>query len=193
MRIQEDRLMQMDLSQNSSICNITPLIAGPRWYVDASTTPDGSPDDTRSAGLGIFFLDPISPLRCYTKAKTNQITSVLVAESAALALAAMICSRLRVSEISFLTDNQTLANFLNGADYDLPPHWGVKPFTQSFQNVTTGCNWKTFKIHRQSNVTAHVLATQALGTLWGEDVMHKYLVPTQAMYKAVLFVRHWTM
>jgi hypothetical protein len=55
-----------------------------------------------------------------------------MAESAAMALAAKISSMLGISEISFLTDNQLLANFFNGTRYDETSHWDIKPFTQSF-------------------------------------------------------------
>jgi hypothetical protein len=149
-----------DPTPEYSICRLPSLIAGSRCYVDASITPDGYPNDARSAGLGIFFLDSMSSLRCYIKAKATQVTSVLMAESAALALPAMICSRIGVSEISFLTDNQILANFFNGTDYDSPPNWEIKPLTQNFLNATAQYKWRIFKIQRELNGTAHVLASQ---------------------------------
>lgn len=115
-------------------CRLPTLIAGPRCYSDASTTLDGNSNVTRSAGLGIFFLDPNRRLKYCIRAKTEQITSVLMAESEAMALAAKISSMLGISEIS-------AASF----------------------------NWKVFKIHRELNTTAHVLANQvfrnSLGTI----------------------------
>jgi len=54
-----------------------------------------------------------------------------------------------------------LVNFFNGNDHDNPPHWDIKPFTQCFINNTSSNNARIFKIHRELNTTAHVLATEA--------------------------------
>jgi hypothetical protein len=90
-----------------------------------------------------------------------------MAETAAMALAAKISSSLGISEISFLTDNQLLESFFNGTSYDMPPHWDIKPYTQSFLNATAGYNWKVFKVQRDLNITAHVLANQAFRSSLG--------------------------
>ncbi|WVZ91524.1 hypothetical protein U9M48_037683, partial [Paspalum notatum var. saurae] len=105
------------------------LIEGPRCYSDASIAPDINPNDARPAGLGVFFLDPNRQLKCYIKARTEQVNSVLMAKTAAMALAAKIISLIGIREISFLTDNQLLANFFSGTRYDEPPHWDIRPFS----------------------------------------------------------------
>jgi len=48
-------------------------------------------------------------------------SSVLMAEAAALALAATIAKHLHLRQVSFLLDNQHLVNFLNNANPDEPP------------------------------------------------------------------------
>lgn len=106
------------LSTNSFICSLPSLIRGARCYSDASIAPDSISNNARSAGLGIFFQDPNHHMRCYIKAKVEHISSVLMAESAGMALAAEISSLLGISVISFLTDSQLLASFFNGSDFD---------------------------------------------------------------------------
>ena len=84
-----------------------------------------------------------------------------MAEAAALALGAQMLCTLGVQQPFFLSDNQQLVNFFNGKDHNNPPHWEIKPFTQSFINNTSRNNARIFKIDRKLNTTAHVLATQA--------------------------------
>ena len=100
-------------------------------------------------------------MKCYIKAKVAHISSVHMAESAGMALAAEISSLLGISDISFLTDSQLLASFFNGSDFDSPLQWDIKPYTQKFLNATANYNWKVLKVQRDLNVTAHVLANQA--------------------------------
>jgi len=104
-------------------------------------------------------------MKCYIKAKAAHISSVLMAESAGMALAAEISSLLGISDISFLTDSQLLASFFNESDFVSPPRWDIKPYTQKFLNATANYNWKVLKVQRDLNVTAHVLANQAFRSL----------------------------
>jgi hypothetical protein len=70
-------------------------------------------------------------------------------------IGSLICSP------TFLSDNQQLVSFLNGADHSNPPMWNIKTFTQSFINNCSRCNGCIFKIDRKMNITAHLLAAQA--------------------------------
>lgn len=88
-------------------------------------------------------------------------TSVLMAEAAAMAMAASIISALRIQNPVFLTDNQELVSFFNGDNHDLPPRWEIKPYTQLFINCTRNNAPTVGKIARGLNTTAHELATQA--------------------------------
>jgi hypothetical protein len=98
----------------------------------------------------------------------DNITSVIMAEAAAMAFAASISSLLQAEEVSFLTDSQILVNYFNGPDLSSPPHWEAKPFTQRFINSVANKRIPVLKVQRSMNTTAHTLASQALrhsGTL----------------------------
>jgi hypothetical protein len=155
------RRPSVGLSSNQRSCSLPSLLSGPRCYSDASTTPDNISSDARKAGLGIFFLDPSHQITFYIKAQINQVTSVIMAEAAAMALVAWITSLLHIRNTHFLTDNQLLPNFFNGSDLCSPPHWDIKPFTQRFLNAVANSNCRVHKIHRSFNTTAHLLATQS--------------------------------
>jgi hypothetical protein len=68
------------------------ILPGIRCYVDASTQPDQTSRSPRLAGLGILFVNTqVQPAQTiYTKAKVTGIQSVIMAEAATLALAALI-------------------------------------------------------------------------------------------------------
>jgi len=110
------------------------LLPGARCYTDASIAPDMTQPSSKKAGLGIFILDPRSNLKLYIKVQIYNITSVIMAETAAMAFAAKASSMLQIEEVSFLTDSQLLVNYFNGPDLNHPPHWDAKPFTQRFIN-----------------------------------------------------------
>jgi len=84
-----------------------------------------------------------------------------MAEAAALALGAQILRELRVHQPFFLLDNQQLVSFFNGTDHANPPHWDIKPLTQTSINITSAIGGKIFKIDRKLNLTTHVLGQQA--------------------------------
>ncbi|CAD6265658.1 unnamed protein product [Miscanthus lutarioriparius] len=61
-------------------------------------------------------------------------SSVIMAEAAALALAAAVTETLNVHHINFLSDNQQLVHLFNRSDGSNPPNWRIKHLTQSFIN-----------------------------------------------------------
>jgi hypothetical protein len=65
------------------------LLLGIRCFVDASTAPDQQPQTSRSAGIGIIFLNSqVQPeQKIQIKAIMTMTQSVIMAEAAALALA----------------------------------------------------------------------------------------------------------
>ena len=89
-------------------------------------------------------------------------TSVLMAEAAALALAATITAQLQLHHINFLSDSQQLVDFFNSSDHSNPPDWRIKYLTQLFDNFTSNRSTGTFKTQRNQNQTADTLARQAL-------------------------------
>jgi hypothetical protein len=107
------------------------LLPGIRCYVDAATAPDNQPTIIRKAGIGILFVNPqVQPVQTiYIRAQLSQALSVLMAEAAALALAAIIADRLHYNNVTFLSDCQWLVHFLNSTDLTNPPEWQIKHYT----------------------------------------------------------------
>lgn len=139
------------------------LLPGIRCFVDASTTHDHSSPSARNASIGILFVNTqVQPLQTiYIKAALSQTHSVIMAEAAALALAAMLADRLEFTDIFFLSDCSQLVHFFNAEDHNHPPDWRMKPFTQIFHNFTTRRRAKLYRISRNLNTTADALARQA--------------------------------
>lgn len=83
------------------------LIQGVRCYTNASLTPDQPSMQPRTAGLGIFFVNPQVPptQTIYIKAQASEVHSVLMVEAAALALAAAINDWLNFNTTTILTDS----------------------------------------------------------------------------------------
>lgn len=140
------------------------LLEGVRCYSDASTAPDLPTLSPRPASIGLFIINTqVNPVQTiYIKARMIGTTSVLMAEAAAIALAAVVTQRLNLQQVHFLSDNQQLVHFLNASDQANPPEWRVKPFTQMFTNSTTNTNKTIRKIHRSQNQTADTLAPDRL-------------------------------
>jgi len=140
------------------------LLQGVRCYTDASVTPDLPSFPPRAAGIDLFIINTqVNPAQTiYIKAKMTRATSVLMAEAAAIALAAIVTDRLHLQQINFLSDNQQLVHFLNAEDQANPPDWRIKHFTQVFTNHTRQGNRRVFKIQRSQDRIADNLARQAL-------------------------------
>lgn len=128
------------------------LLTGARCYTDASTMPDQASFIPRKAGIGIFIINTQvqPPQNIYIKAAMQDSASVLMAEAAALALAAAVTARLQIQHTNFLTDNQELVHFLNSSDHSNPPDWRIKHLTQLFINFSQNRDTTTFKIKKES-------------------------------------------
>jgi ribonuclease HI len=143
-----------------------PHFQGYRCYVDAATTPDSHNHSINSAGLGIFIVntDVNPPFSVFIKAFMQDSTSVLMAESAALALAASVCRSMNLEQLQFYSDSQLLVDCLNGHDPSNPPDWRIKPFTRIIQQ-SLNTSYKVYKIPRAHNMMADSLARRALHNL----------------------------
>jgi hypothetical protein len=64
-------------------------------------------------------------------------SSVLMAEAAALALAATVTTLLDLQQVPFLSDNQQLVHFLNAPNQANLLDWRIKYYTQTFINLST--------------------------------------------------------
>jgi len=139
-------------------------LPGVRCYVDASTALDHPSQQPRLAGLGIFFVNThVQPTQTiYIKAHMPATQSVIMAEAAALALAALVNNRLGFNNAAFLSDCQQLVHFLNPADQSNPPDWRIKPFTQIFTTCSAQCQAKIYKINWTLNTTVDSLAKHAI-------------------------------
>lgn len=139
------------------------LLQGIICYVDASTTPDHPTAQPRNAGICITFFNPqVQPaLNVHIKAQMTESTSVLMAEAAALALAASISQALHFQDITFLSDCELLVKFLNSSDLSNPPDWRSKIYTQQFINFKCQSQARIFNINRDINRVADSLAKQA--------------------------------
>lgn len=125
-------------------------LEGIRCYTDASRPPDNFSTHHTTAGIGIFIINTsIQPSQyIYIKATLNATASVLMAEAAALALAALVTDKLGFQQVHFLSDSQQLVHFLNAQDRSNPPQWRIKYYTHMFINSMANRNIRTWKIQR---------------------------------------------
>jgi ribonuclease HI len=142
-------------------------IAGNRCYTDASTTPDTTTSNTRQAGLGVFIInmDVQPPISIFIKATMQDSSSIIMAESAALAFAANLLNQFQCRRSTILSDNQQLVHFLNGSNNFNPPDWRIKPYTQIAANILSTTNLQVRRIKRNQNQMTDSLAGQALQAL----------------------------
>lgn len=152
-----------DEQMNRHNTSIPAPLPGVRCYVDLSTTPDHPTLTPRKAGLGILFVNTqVQPAQTiYIKAQMSAAHSVIMAEAAALALAAMINDALDFNNTAFLSDCPLFVDFLNQNDQTHCPDWRIKSFTQLFTNSLSHRQAKVIKIKRNLNTTADSLARQA--------------------------------
>lgn len=78
-----------------------------------------------------------------------------------MALAPRMFLLLQIQAPNYLAGNQQLVTFVNSRDHLSPPHWTIKAFTQSCINYNSNNRFKIFKIGRNLNRMAHLLAKQA--------------------------------
>lgn len=136
------------------------ILRGTRCYTDASIAPDSVSSSPRRAGIGTFILNMQvhPPENIYIKATLPDSSSVLMAEAAAIALAAVVTGKLGLRHTNFLSDNQGLDNFFNTSDDANPPDWRIKHLTQTFINHKKHRSTELFKIPRnQISLLTHWL------------------------------------
>jgi ribonuclease HI len=83
--------------------------------------------------------------------------SVLIVESAAIALATSLCRNMNLEHLNFFTDSQLLVNCINGPDPSNPPDWRIMPFTQVI-TTSLATSHMVHKIPRTQNHMADSLA-----------------------------------
>jgi len=92
---------------NTYIVQLPALLPGSRCYTDASTIPDRASSTPKKVGLGIFIINTEThpPQNIYINAGIADSVSVVMAEAAALTLAAAVTERLHLDNTNFLADN----------------------------------------------------------------------------------------
>lgn len=126
--------IQTLLSQTDRFTILLPtLLLGVRCYADRRIyVPDQALAPPRTAGLGVFFVNTQQVQQVQTiciKALMSGAHSVIMAEAAGLALAAMVADNVHFTNITFLSDYNILVQFLNADDQNHPLDWRMKPFT----------------------------------------------------------------
>jgi ribonuclease HI len=142
---------------------IPALLPGPRCLTDASIATDQTTAPHRAAGLGVLIINTqTNQTQTITiQDSIDTVSSVIMAEAAAMALAARIARALGLKQANYLTDNQLLVNFFNSNSLSMPPDRRKKPLTQDFIHSLEANQIKVYKIAREINITAHSLAKQA--------------------------------
>ena len=131
----------------------------------------------------MFLFNPSQNLTTtlYIQAQAPSVQSVLMAEAAALTLAANITKHLNINSVTFLTDSQVMVNFYNSRDLENPPHWNIKNYTATFCKHCKQGEFKVHKIPRNSNTTANSLAHQAFRSQ-SHSVVFTCTVPAHISY-----------
>jgi ribonuclease HI len=143
---------------------LSALSIGISCYIDAAILPDSPAIHLRKAGLGVRFVNMQGhpPNTIYIKVMLKDASTVIMAEAAALALAASIATKMEYTQVSFLTDSSQLVAFLSAADHTNPLDWQMKTYTQMFDNCAPSIHPQLYKISRNDNSMAHSLAKDAL-------------------------------
>jgi hypothetical protein len=129
-------------------------------YTDASISPDVCSPRFRQAGIGIKFVNiQVQPANTIcNKAIVKDVSSVLMAKAAALALAASIASNMGFMRVSFFTDSTQLLQFLFASDQTKPPDWRMKTYTQQFRTSVAQIQALLSEISRCDNSATDSLA-----------------------------------
>jgi len=150
--------------------------AGTRCYTDAATLPDNLNSDTSQAGLGVFIVntDENPTISIFVKALLEESSSVLMAESAALALATDLLNQIQCTRYTIFSDNQQLVNFLNQSDLSNPPDWRIKPHSQHAANLLAIFGTQVRRIKRTQNQMAVSLARQAFQATTSNQFQYEF-------------------
>jgi hypothetical protein len=117
-------------------------------------------------------------LSIFIKAAMQDSSSVLMAETAALALAAALSKHLEHHSAHLLSDIQQLVHFPNGAELSNPPDWRIKPYTQ-FISPTV-----------RFNQMADLLARQALNIMHSDQHLFSRVCTNLFMFMSALCLAH---
>ena len=143
-------------------------------YTDAATLPDNLTSGTSQAGLGVFIIntDENPPISIFVKALLQESSSVLMAESTALALATDLLNQIQCTRYTIF--NQHLVHFLNQSNLSNPPDWRIKPYSKSAANLLAIYSTQVRRIKRTQNQMADSLARQAFQAITSNQIQYDF-------------------
>jgi ribonuclease HI len=115
---------------SASLAPPLPAAHGYRCYINFALSLDTPGRPPGHVGLEIF-IDNTEIEPSFSLFITTTLQEVLMVESTALALATSFCRKMGLQHINFFTDNQLLANCINGENPSDPPDWRIRTFTQT--------------------------------------------------------------
>ena len=146
------------------------LIDGAKIYSDASfrcSKVPGLPNGSVATGIGVFlkFVQGNKYVDVQVQASAPTTTSPIQAEALSLLLAAKITQLLQVAQLTFLTDNISLAKAAatRSVCADSTP-WAIRAPLADFFRVTDDLHSQVFHISRKINGVAHNDAHQVLSS-----------------------------
>nr|XP_051197783.1 uncharacterized protein LOC127311400 [Lolium perenne] len=150
-------------------------ITGPKVYSDAAWKKRRSPGRERSltTGLGIFcqFQEEQSTTKIFIQASTTTTPSTLQAESCALLLGAKVAVLLKLQQVTFLTDNLSLAKAAaTSTTSDPQVLWEIRHLIAEYKEASKALSPKIYHINRDLNEAAHSCAQQAIRQSMSEPI-----------------------
>ena len=139
------------------------FLAGPRLYVDAAWKPAANGE--ASAGLGVFATWPEQHGRSdvFVFAAAHNISSVPIAESMALLLAAGMAANLNIVSAGLFTDNSNVATSVQAPSIaHSSVLWEIRALVTQIKACLHPLQATVCHISRNSNRIAHNCAHQAL-------------------------------
>ena len=160
---------QMGQPLQGSTIKSDAIISGTKVYSDASWKNNHIPgrSDLQATGIGIFIFIPGDDFdtKIMIQASANSTHSPLVAEALALQFAAKVACRLQLHNVSFLTNNLSLAKMVVSRNIkDNSIAWRCRPQISSFMQDSSSELDAIYHIPRNINSIAHNCAHQVLNS-----------------------------
>lgn len=160
---QDHLTIQSTICPGKTITNVS-CFSGPVIYTDASWNP-GTEGQPTVAGIGIFiqFAGDRQCSKLCISAISPPVTSVIQAEAFSMMLASRIAELLHLQQVTFLTDNMTLATALAANKPIITPgHWTIRSQLAYIAASSAFDATRVYHVNRNYNFRAHHQASLAL-------------------------------